>query len=391
MISTIFFGISFVSGQLLTLVAPHIRWSLLDVFAVSMTILWCIVRIGQTSKRKEGKLLGWIIGFGIVSFVTHAIRFFVHPASGIADNIIYIARWMAYAGIYAYILHDSGTAGSWRMTLYGSGVLLAIAGLIQVFGYPDLRNLFYLGWDPHYRRVFSTLFDPNFAGIIYALTFILGLSLEKHATKNSWWHIASQICVFGALVLTYSRSSLLGFVVGIVLWFVPRRSFVPLLKIVCVGVIALFLVPRGWEGQRMFRATSSLARLGSARAGWNQFMESPIVGQGFVVAESPAPIASLPASRAGSVDMSLLYVLASCGIVGFFTYALLLQKIGALGIAAAKHQKSDGLFISSLGAVFVHSLFTNSLLYPWVMAWVWVLAALTERELVSNERKPRID
>ena len=45
--------------------------------------------------------------------------------------------------------------------------LIGAAGVIQYFLYSNLRNLQYLGWDPHQSRVFGQFLDTSVAGAIY--------------------------------------------------------------------------------------------------------------------------------------------------------------------------------------------------------------------------------
>ena len=103
----------------------------------------------------------------------------------------------------------------WLRGLYGVGIGFGILGLMQFFLYPDLRNLMYLGWDPHYYRLFSTLLDPNFVGIILVLTLILGCGLWKKKQKNFFLMIG-QLIGFVSLLLTYSRSSYVSFAMAVV-------------------------------------------------------------------------------------------------------------------------------------------------------------------------------
>ena len=68
-----------------------------------------------------------------------------------------------------------------------SGSLIVLLGFIQLMFYPALRNLYYLGWDEHLYRMFSTFLDPNFAGAFFVLftLFVIDMSLRyKKEFKN---------------------------------------------------------------------------------------------------------------------------------------------------------------------------------------------------------------
>jgi hypothetical protein len=66
-------------------------------------------------------------------------------------------------------------------------------------------------------------------------------------------------------------------------------------------------------------------------------------------------------------------VLATTGILGFLIFANLIQK---LVVDLAKN--TYGLtFLSCLVALLIHSLFVNSLFYPWVMGWMGLLLSIS--------------
>ncbi len=111
----------------------------------------------------------------------------------------------------------------WLKGLYAVGVGLGLIGLIQFFMYPDLRNLMYLGWDPHYYRLFSTLLDPNYMGLLLVFTLLMGFGI--FTKKHSVWIIAGQLVTFVALLLTYSRSSFLALGAAIVVWTLIRKNW----------------------------------------------------------------------------------------------------------------------------------------------------------------------
>lgn len=349
MIIEVVFSVSFVFGQLLSLIFPSIRWSFLDVFAACMSLLWMIRLVQKKSSVRQGRLLPWMSLFILVSAIVlpHTI-----------DNWLYLVRWTAYAGMYAYVVSENRRI-SWRMVLYSAGVAMAVIGLVQYVVYPDLRNLTYLGWDPHYRRVFATLFDPNFAGIIYTLTFFSGMWLWRYRMHRIWTIFGLPVAGV-ALLFTYSRSTFLAFIAGIGIWFLARRSYGKFIGLLLVFITCILLLPMGMEGQNLLRSTSSFARIGSMAIGWNRLMQSPLLGNGFVP---------------GGIDTSLLFAFASVGLFGGIAYVMLLIRMFV---------SKDTLLGSTLVAVFVHSVFLNSLFYPWVMVWVWILIAETEKEITAG-------
>lgn len=370
------FILSYTFGRLSTVVWPYSRWSLLDIWATGVFgyVLYQSVR---KKRFPEGKMIVPMTLFAIICIAVTVLRM---PGWAEAGEFLYIGRWFVYAGTYIFILQTKKSqAAHWLIVLFVSGVCLAGGGLVQRLWYPDLRNITYAGWDPHYLRVFSSLLDPNFSGSIFALTIVLGLSLRTLLFAKHIWIDIGMMLSCGALALTYSRSSLLGLVSGIIVWCVVRKMY----RSVVIGMMILFVVllilPRGWEGQNLLRITSSVARIGSFHLGVQKFLSAPVFGQGFLPKQEIVPEYGTPIQRTGSVDSSFLYVLAASGLIGFFAYIYLWWNILQFA-REPKHNNVFGPLVSaSVAVVLMHSVFTNSALYPWVMMWMWIVVGATER------------
>lgn len=360
----ILFIVSFVFGQLLSLVLPQARWSLLDVFVLLFDFWYVIQSVRSRKIITIPKLWPWVVLYVAITLAVTTLRVMFYPVRSIGFEYLYIGRWFAYSLLYRFIVVDSRfRKHQWTSTLYWTGVVMAIFGLVQLVWYPYLRNLSYLGWDPHLGRVFSSLFDPNFVGIIFVFTILLGMSYWELQTSRLIL-IFGQVVTCVALLFTYSRSSYIAFIVGMIAWFVLKRSLVMLSGILVACIVLLFSINGTNEGQHILRTASSVARIGSARIGLQRFIDHPVLGTGFVTTQLP--------SRAGLVDTSLLFVLSATGILGFLAFSKLTLKIGKLS-------RVNSALFCSLMALLVHSIFINSLFYPWVMAWVWILLAETER------------
>ncbi|MDR0463129.1 MAG: hypothetical protein LBG64_02840, partial [Pseudomonadales bacterium] len=96
-----------------------------------------------------------------------------------------------------------------RTLILASSGLLLIFGFIQYLVFPDAYHMQFLGWDDHYRRLFSTYFDPAFVSIIFVMTinFMIIEILETYR------HLIPKLIAITAflsgLFLTYSRSAFL--------------------------------------------------------------------------------------------------------------------------------------------------------------------------------------
>ena len=154
-------------------------------------------------------------------------------------------------------------------------------------------------------------------------------------------------------------------------------------------IIGLSFVSKYSEGTNLFRTVSTNARIESYQQAWVFFQQSPLFGIGFnayrYAQDRAFPSCNekkaqrcldkqvLAESHAGAgTDNSFLFVLATTGIVGSTAYLFLWYRILLL---SWKHKTEPyGLIVlSSSLALFANSLFINSLFYPFIMLWMWVI------------------
>lgn len=294
---------------------------------------------------------------------------------------LYLVRWALYAGLYFLVVDTRGYTQKWLWGLYGFGCGLALIGIIQYVLYPDLRNLFYLGWDPHYYRLFSTLFDPNFTGLLLSLTVILGIHLFTR--RHSFLMSVSQCVVLAGVLLTFSRSSYIVLFVGIMVWIIGAKKWKLFVPVVLFSFVILYIPRQPLEGWNLFRSVSTMARVNNIKQSFTAFLRSPIIGYGFNAIKFlhlvPIDAQTNVISRSGAgIDNSFLFLLTTTGIVGTIAYVWLLYVMAKPVFGLVKQEKMKSyamIYLISLGMILVHSMFTNSLFYPWVMIWVWILTA----------------
>jgi O-antigen ligase len=352
--------------------------------AVGLLLFYCAFR--QNNKRRSIPSL-WlpILAFAALDAVSVVINSGAVPQAAQAVGLLYLVRWLFYAALYWAAASNAITIKSWIRVLYSAGVAVALLGLVQFAWYPNLRNLYYLGWDPHFQRLFSTLLDPNFTGIVLVMALAVGMRLWQEYKKRRGILVAGQTLLFAALLLTYSRSTYLALIVAgvvIALFSVRLRKVLGVLAV--VFFMFLIFLPKTGEGQNLLREASVMARVENLKAGLGLFAGSPIVGYGFNTlrylprAQSLEDLRtaggeSIPSRSAGGFDMSVVFVAATGGIVGVALYIWLLVRMAVLG-------RKNMYFLAALAAVVVHSLFVNTLFYPWVMAFVWIWTGVVERE-----------
>lgn len=364
--------IIFPFGQLtkLPFSSSEISVSLLDLLVAGLVVIWLIGQIGRKKPKVFPRLtkpILFFIGAGIISLLVNSFRL---SQRELFVSGLYLIRWVVYAGVY-FVVYDLTRFQSFKVSrfktgLIWDGVLAAIFGLFQYFLYPDLRNLSYLGWDPHKLRAFGTFLDPNFLGIILVLTIILIV----FRGKINFINIINFIIVYITLALTYSRASYLAYLIGIGVISLIRKTPRLFWAALIIGLMTILMLPKiEGEGGKLERQYTINSRILNWQQSLSIFKDYPFFGVGFNsyrYAQKDYGFLKEEGSHAGAgADSSLLFVLATTGIVGITAYGYLIYKI-------YKNHKNYMIW-ASLTAVIIHSFFNNTLFYPAVMLWIWVL------------------
>ena len=174
-ILVIIFFLSLLVGQLGGMtIAPGVTIYIHD-FVLCILLLVGFINTYKKNKFVRPALLVPIVSFILVGVVSLLVNYSRFQPDQIGQSALYLLRWSAYAGLYLLIVQKIVSAPMLFAGLFGFGTTLSFFGLVQYVLYPELRNVSYLGWDPHYYRLFSTLFYPNFVGILIVITFFLGI------------------------------------------------------------------------------------------------------------------------------------------------------------------------------------------------------------------------
>lgn len=288
---------------------------------------------------------------------------------------MYLMRFIAYSSVL-FTVHKLYTKKCISQDLFEKTFLISTGivvffGWLEYFLYPDLRNLYYMGWDPHYKRIFSSFLDPNFLGLF------MGLSLVTvFLSRINWFHKwIPGVLFFITLMFTYSRGSYLAFAIALLFYFIKTHKIRFFWLIILVMLIIAVLLPRpSGEGVRLERLFSITERLENWKFGWKVFIDHPILGIGFNTIRYAKisylyPQDNLLLSHSGAgLDNSFLLIAATSGIIGLTLFLLLLFQI---------YLQTGILTQVSLVAIITHSFFVNSFFYPWVMVWLWILIGVT--------------
>lgn len=359
----------------------------LDILVFIIVIAYLVNKRNFLSISKT-YLFRPILAFLVVAVISLVLNLRNFSLEEIGISSLYLLRFMFYAGIYFVLSGESQTFK--RKFTYGlllSGFVFTLFGLFQYFLYPDLRNLYYLGWDEHLYRLFSTFLDPNFAGAFLVLELLLIYSFVFNSFKESWKKVGLAIMsflTFIALLFTYSRSSYIMFIFSFTLLLIIYKRVHLLVFFLALFIFGILLLPKGLpsEGVNLLRTASIDARTQEAENAIEIIKNNFVFGVGFNTYRFAKRAFGFLEdnywrqihSGAGA-ENSFLFVLATTGIIGFFAFLYLLFKIAAMGKSAG-----NGVLLTSLAALIVHSLFVNSLFYPNLIVWLWIIAGLTRRQ-----------
>jgi len=318
----------------------------IPVFEIALLLLAILNIFNHKITRKS--LRSPVIYFAIFSLITLIINWFRYPFS--LTSFLYWLRLISMLSFFAFPLKTDKKIDTFFQIILWSNLIF---GFIQYFFWPDFTYFSTQNWDPHLYRLLSTFFDPTFTALIY-LFFLLKIYFNYSSNKLLLF------LPYLGLALTYSRSSLIAFFIVFSFIAYKKNSLKIFITTSLLILLTVFLLPRmPGEGTKLERTSSIKAKIINYQEGIKLFLTSPIIGIGYNNIHSLRPN---NASHANSgFDSSLLTIAISTGLIGLYLFI----KIGTLSL------NSSSLYWQSLLlAVFVHSLFANSLLYPWVLFYL---------------------
>ncbi len=344
---------------MLTVLVAVIAWkwrsSLRNALTSRIGVIWLMI-------------VGWI-----------ALNILIHfngTPEGVVTGTLYLGRLCiltGYGWAISTLLHTHRLSFRYfSHTIFAAFFAVSVFGFIQYFLFPDTRSLVLLGWDDHYFRLISTLFDPGFTGIILAVAALLhlrGTLLQKTSFAEYGFIVLHGI----GLLLTYSRASYLAFAAGIVLLSVLNKNWKVLL-VLPVFVSLLFFLPRpGGEGVKLERTASVIARLESNSTALEADSSvSWLIGDGWYAKKVTQPTQQKDGlevpNHSSAPENSLVFVYSSLGVIG------VVLIVGFIAVLVLRVGISSE-FSLAMGMVLVHSLFSNTLFHPFVLILLaWIMA-----------------
>ena len=343
-LSTIFI---FFFGQLLRIEIKSISFPVIDIF---ISIIFCL-NIFQQIKSKSLKVKNkYLLYFLVFAWLGLFLNYFRYHFE-LIKPILYLFR---LTFLLSFFIFPPKIEEKIKKIFYLAIFSNIIFGLIQYLIWPNFTYFKALNWDPHLYRLVSTFFDPTFTALIYLFLIIVVFLNKKFPLRKIVLAIS-----YLALVLTYSRSSYLSFLVAFTFIAYQKRSLKIFFLSFLLIISTIFLLPRfEGEGTKLERTSSISAKIENYKEGFNLFLKAPIVGHGYNNLFYVRQIDNQNSHANSGFDGSLMTVLTTSGICGLILFVLGLKKIFIRGSLVIK---------TILISVLFHSLFANSLLYPWVL------------------------
>ena len=364
-----------------------------DLF-VLLILCSCVLTAIQARRLRADETV-WLAlafaGIGGVSALLAVPRFGL-SAYELVYSLAYLARWLAYFGIYIaainWLTYD--TAHRMWKSVEAAVLVFASFGIIQTIFMPGFAQLVYpdsriaLDWDFQGRRLVSTFLAPNFAGVLIAMVLAVQLAQMAAGHRVELWKL---VILGSGLILTVSRSSVLALLAAMafmaIAWGISRRV---MRLAVAISLLMVPLLP--WAityAASMNKFTidaSAMARVVSWLAALEMLEDNPVIGVGFntVGFAQRAYGREMVGASAFGFDGGLLFIAVMTGFLGLSVFLLLLFRTMArcarVWRDSARSGQDRGLALgvaAATVALVVHSLFVNSIVYPFLLHVLWIL------------------
>jgi len=364
---------TFLIGQIgrISLLGQQINMYVYEPVLFIYTVYLFYLYKAEPLKLRLAKVGGLLLGTLGVSLLLN-LGLFTRVDTMIA--LLYLLRLTMYIAFFLCFYYSVSVDKKLKSHLQNSlilfGIATVIATFVQYFLYPDLRNLFYLGWDPHLYRVFGLFFDTFLSGAIYGLMAIFFYFSNDGVLKNKYfkWSLFGVYLLF--IFLTYSRS-LYGAFAVIALFILARRSFRSAVIFAVLFFAVLVVLPKPFgEGVNLFRTYSLVSRAKDYKDAVALWSKRPILGYGYntiralklqngLLDEKTAAVSHSGAS----FHSSFLIILVTGGILGLIGYVSFLALV-------ARTSFVGGVMVVLTSLL---SLSDNVLLHPFILLMLSLL------------------
>lgn len=187
-----------------------------------------------------------------------------------------------------------------------------------------------------------------------------------------------------AILLTYSRSTYLSFLASLLLllFYQNKKNSILIffrnffkskyfLLIIFFLLSIIFLPKKFGEGTKLLRTSTIISRTKNWQASLHLFTKNPLFGYGFNTLRYSRKNLNLiddnwqTSHSASGTDNSIIFLFLTLGIIGFIQFTKLLKYL-------KNKIKNDQLYFAFFISILIHSMFQNTVFYPWVLLWIFL-------------------
>lgn len=339
--------IAFFFGQLLRIEINNISFPVIDIFISLIFCLNIFKKIKNKDFKVKNKYLLYFLFFAWFSFFFNYFRYHFD----LIKPILYLFRLTFLLSFLTFPpTINKNLKKIFHLIIFSN----IIFGLIQYLIWPNFTYFNSLNWDPHLYRLVSTFFDPTFTALIYLSLIIIAFLKNKFPLRK-----IVLIISYLAMVLTYSRSTYLSFLVAFIFIAYQKRNFkIFILSLILITSTILCLPRFEGEGTKLERTSSISSKIENYKEAFNLFLKAPIIGHGYNNLSYIRSINNQNSHANSGFDSSLMTILTTTGGIGLFLFILGFNKT---------FNQSNLTQKTILISIFFHSLFANSLLYPFIL------------------------
>lgn len=343
----IFCFFSFFVGQIFRLKIFNISFPLIDVSIVLLAVFNLFFHIKNKTLKINNKHFFYFLIYSWILFFISSFRFQIFSF----NSLFYLIRFTCLITLFIFPLKINKKQHN---IFYLFIIANIIFGFTQYFFWPDFTYFNINQWDPHLYRLVSTFFDPTFTGLIYLL-FLIKVYLDPKFPYRKFFLVFSYL----AIALTYSRSTYLSFMVAFAFISLSTKKIKPFLISLIIILTTIFCLPRQpGEGTKLERTSSITAKIQNYQQGFDFFMQHPILGIGYNNIPNLRQDKNLQSHANSGFDGSILTLLITTGIIGTIFFLL----------GGKKYYQANSLTQKTfIWIILTHSIFANSLFYPWTL------------------------
>ena len=316
---------------------------------------------------------------------------FVHPGFATRENFTMFASFFMLAFIILALVNN---IRRFKIILWAILSCMFFVSLYSIYGYLASGGTI---------RISGADYGPNeFAiSLLPALAISFYTFFTRKGLAGKMLSLIMSFAIFSALVLTFSRGGLIGFLsmLFIALIKTKRKIITIFLAIVIVAGLANFMPSDFWERIEKTKVEekmmgdeaidSTTRRYLLAKAAWQMFLDNPIFGRGignyYYECRNYQPISP---GRAHNMYLEVAAELGSIGL--FFMLGIFFTTLKSLGRIIKNNKEFAnyakgfyvGLFGFFISAIFLHSQQDKIL---WFMIF---MAAALENIAVNNKTAP---